>query len=97
MPSNQVAVLDGCGNLDQDLAPVLTQLLEVLARDGSQTKTFHLRELKIAHCLGCFNCWLKTPGICVENDAGRQIAQAVIQSDTTSYSHRSRSADMRRI
>src|SRR6516162_709335 len=85
MPDKKIVVLDGCGNPDQDLAPVLDELLDVLARDGSQTETLHLRELKFAHCLGCFNCWLKTPGMCVENDAGRRIAKAVIQSDTAVF------------
>ncbi|MFZ3171799.1 MAG: hypothetical protein WA118_07460 [Carboxydocellales bacterium] len=26
-------------------------------------------------------CWLKAPGICIIDDAGRNIAQAVIGSD----------------
>jgi hypothetical protein len=39
--------------------------------------------MKLAHCLGCFGCWLKTPGMCVEDDAGRQVARAIVQSDTT--------------
>ena len=33
-------------------------------------------------CIGCFACWLKTPGICVETDEGRAIAEAVVHSDT---------------
>jgi multimeric flavodoxin WrbA len=83
MSLTKVVVLDGCGLLDQDLAPVLDELLEVLRRDGVPIDTFRLRELKLAHCLGCFGCLLKTPGMCVESDAGRQIARAVIQSDIT--------------
>lgn len=85
MSARKVVVLDGCGLLDQDLVPVLKELLDVLRRNGSQIETFHLHELKFAHCLGCFNCWVKTPGMCVENDAGRQIARAVIQSDSTVF------------
>lgn len=27
-----------------------------------------LRKQKIQHCLGCWNCWLKTPGQCVRQD-----------------------------
>jgi len=85
MSARKVVVLDGCGLPDQDLAPVLNELLDVLGRNGSQIETLHLHELKFAHCLGCFNCWVKTPGMCVENDAGRQIARAVIQSDCTVF------------
>jgi multimeric flavodoxin WrbA len=85
MSARKVVVLDGCGLPDQDLAPILNELLGVLGRNGSQIETFHLHALKFAHCLGCFNCWVKTPGMCVENDAGRQIARAVIQSDSTVF------------
>lgn len=46
-----------------------------------KSRHFPLREMKLAHCLGCFNCWVKTPGMCVEADAGRDIAKAVIRSD----------------
>src|SRR5208337_4297586 len=58
-------------------------LSDVLKQDGTQIVTFPLREMKLAHCLGCFGCWVKTPGMCVEADAGREIARAIIQSDTT--------------
>lgn len=80
MSARKTVVLDGCGLHDQDLAPVLEELQGVLEREGSEIQTFPLRELKLAHCVGCFTCWLKTPGVCVENDAGREIAKAVIQS-----------------
>jgi multimeric flavodoxin WrbA len=82
MSARKVVILDGCGYLDADLAPIRNVLSEVLQRDGSEIEVFPLCEMKLAHCLGCFNCWVKTPGLCVENDAGRQIARAVIQSDT---------------
>jgi len=85
MSGRKVVVLDGCGLHDQDLAPVLNELLDVFLRNGSQIETVRLHKLKLAHCLGCFKCWVKTPGMCAENDAGRRIAEAVIQSDTTVF------------
>ncbi len=83
MDCNKIVILDGSGVSDGDLTPALTALTEAAARGGAQTETFPLREIKLAHCLGCFGCWLKTPGLCVENDAGRDIARAIIQSDAT--------------
>jgi len=85
MPVKKVVILDGCGVQDQDLAPVLAGFRDLLEHDSSQTEIFHLREMKLAHCLGCFGCWIKTPGMCVEDDAGRQVARAVVQSDTTVF------------
>lgn len=44
-------------------------------------ETFHLQNLKIRSCLGCWSCWWKTPGNCVLSDDGAKILRAVIQSD----------------
>jgi len=80
--AEKVVILDGSGPSDQDLAPVLGVLAETLQQDGSALEVLSLKDLKLAHCIGCFGCWTRTPGICVENDAGRQVAQAFVQSDT---------------
>jgi multimeric flavodoxin WrbA len=85
MSRKKIVILDGCGVHDQDLDPVLNELSDVLGQDGSQLETFPLRAMKLAHCLGCFGCWLKTPGMCVEDDEGRKVARAVVQSDTTVF------------
>ncbi|MGO9011545.1 MAG: NAD(P)H-dependent oxidoreductase [Bryobacteraceae bacterium] len=81
MPEKKVVILDGTGSGDRDLAPILDVLSHVLGADGAQIETFPLREVKLAHCLGCFGCWIKTPGMCVEADAGREIAKALVRSD----------------
>ena len=83
MPEKRVVVLDGAGTGDRDLSPILKVLSDALQADGGQVETFPLREMKLAHCLGCFDCWVKTPGMCVEADAGREIAKAIVRSDVT--------------
>ena len=83
MPEKKVVILDGAGSGDTDLPPILDVLCQVLQADGAQLATFPLRDMKLAHCLGRFDCWLKTPGVCVEADAGREIAKAIVRSDVT--------------
>jgi multimeric flavodoxin WrbA len=83
MPDKSVTILDGSGAGDQDLSPVLDVLSRVFKAAEAEVVTFPLREMKLAHCLGCFGCWVKTPGLCVEADAGRDIARAIIRSDVT--------------
>jgi len=83
MPAGKIVILDGSGAGDVDLSPVLGVLSQALQADGSAIETFPLREMKLAHCLGCFNCWVKTPGMCVEADAGRDVARAIVRSDVT--------------
>ena len=83
MRTQKIALLDGTSAGDNDLLPVLAMLMGELQRSGATVQTFPLRDLKLGSCIGCFGCWLKTPGVCLEPDAGRDIAQAVMQSDMT--------------
>lgn len=85
MPGKNFVILDGGASGDMDLSPVLDVLSHAIQADGGQVETFALREMKLAHCLGCFGCWVKTPGMCVEADAGREIAKAVIRSDVAVF------------
>jgi NAD(P)H-dependent FMN reductase len=47
---------------------VLQKFLEGARRAGAVAETLYLRNYKIKHCLGCFTCWVKTPGRCVQQD-----------------------------
>ena len=48
---------------------------------GWGVRTIAVSEMDIAPCRGCFQCWVRTPGICVIDDAGRAVAEAWMQSD----------------
>ena len=78
-------ILDGGlenGELTRDSGEIATG---VLRRYGWQVTDLILREVDIAPCLGCFGCWVKTPGVCVIDDAGRDVARQMIQSDLLVY------------
>jgi putative NADPH-quinone reductase len=47
---------------------VLQKFLEGAKRAGASVETLYLRNYKINHCLGCYGCWLQTPGRCVQKD-----------------------------
>ncbi len=47
---------------------VLQKFLEGAKRAGAEAETLYLRNYKIKHCLGCYDCWVKTPGACVQKD-----------------------------
>ena len=82
MPIEKVTILDGTRPGDKNLEPLLAVLKDQLKRTGAEVQTFTLREIKLAHCIGCFGCWVETPGLCVEADAGREIAKTVSHSQT---------------
>jgi multimeric flavodoxin WrbA len=74
-------ILNGSAANDDRLPFVEKVITEKLASAGWEVAAVALRDKKIAGCLGCFGCWLKTPGVCVIDDDGREIARKIIQSD----------------
>ena len=45
-------------------------LQDTLQAEGWTVTPWILRDQKIAYCLGCFECWTKTPGLCRIDDTG---------------------------
>jgi len=78
-------VLNGSLIDDDTLDLVYQATLDRLDDLESEIDTYILHETKIASCLGCFKCWIKTPGICVNDDAGREIAMKVMESNLVVY------------
>ncbi len=79
----KIVLLDGRASGDEDLTPLLALLTTVLKQGGAQVQIFSLREMKLARCIGCYSCFVETPGICRYGETdGHTILQAVIQSDT---------------
>lgn len=47
---------------------ILNPFLEGMKNAGAEVELFYTRKLDVKPCLGCFDCWLKTPGRCVQSD-----------------------------
>lgn len=81
----QALILDGT-LVDRPMTTAVHMALtEILDSLGWQSQSLVLREEKIAYCLGCFECWTKTPGRCRIEDDGQRVAAAIIQSDLVVY------------
>lgn len=74
-------ILNGGAEADQEMEAVHQIVRQELSRVGWDVREFVLRNKRIANCLGCFGCWVKTPGTCVIPDDGREVAAAMIRSD----------------
>ena len=59
----------------------LGQLASALETSGHSVKRLDLRDLTLRHCIGCWGCWVKTPGQCIAQDASVEMDQAVINAD----------------
>ena len=46
-----------------------------------QVESLILSDVSIARCLGCFGCWVQSPGICIRDDAAREVASKSVTSD----------------
>jgi multimeric flavodoxin WrbA len=80
--ATRALVLNGALPGDETLAPVEEALLALLRETGATVRDFQLRDIPLAYCQGCFECWIKTPGLCkTDGDAGREITGAMMGSD----------------
>lgn len=81
----KTTILNGARAGDGFVDSVAQILAENLAIRGGQVETWTLRDEKVAYCLGCFECWTKSPGICRIDDAGRTVVASIIAGDLVVY------------
>ena len=60
---------------------ILKPLLEGMEKAGAETELIHIRDLKLKPCLGCFTCWVRTPGVCVHQDSMPAVLEKFNQAD----------------
>lgn len=79
----RVLLLNGSRAVQHDPTAELVSRIcrQKLVRSHHTIEEIKLCEEKIASCIGCFGCWVKTPGVCVIPDEGREIAKSAIRSD----------------
>ena len=59
----------------------LIRLSDKLISNGHTVTSFELREMDIKYCIGCFGCWVKSPGECRSGDDSGEVSHAYIKSD----------------
>jgi hypothetical protein len=59
----------------------LDKLSMSLKKKGNEVVIINLKTMKLNYCIGCYACWLKTPGICIHKDDGPKILKQYINSD----------------
>lgn len=78
----RIAILNGNpdpGNLKFD--GYLKSLADLLRAKNHLVNLLTLRALDIAYCTGCWGCWVKTPGQCINEDGSREVCRAWVNSD----------------
>lgn len=77
----KAVVLDGSRKGENELKGIRDVITKELDELRWEVEVLELRNLKMKPCTGCFNCWLKTPGICIFNDDAREVTKRIVQSD----------------
>jgi len=62
-------------------AVVLGPFLEGLRDAGADVELLYVKDLDIHPCLGCFACWIKTPGKCVQDDDMAALLSRLREAD----------------
>jgi len=81
MTARTACILDGGRRIGSDTAGACRETVDLLERRGWAADVLRLRDLDVAPCRGCFACWVKTPGLCIIDDIGREIAERVVRSE----------------
>ena len=63
-------------------ALILAPFLEGMEGAGAEVELIYVHKLNVNPCLGCFACWLKTPGQCVQKDDMETIYPKLAAADT---------------
>jgi multimeric flavodoxin WrbA len=74
-------ILNGALRGDDGLTPIEQAISAALNVRGWSVERIHLRDLTIAYCQGCFDCWVKTPGVCKTKDAAGEVTRAIVRTD----------------
>ena len=79
-------VINSSPHMDKgNTAMVLTPFLEGMKEAGAEAEVIYTRKMKIAPCEGCFDCWLKTPGVCRHKDDMAAVLPKLGQADIWVY------------
>jgi multimeric flavodoxin WrbA len=62
-------------------AVILTPFLDGMKEAGAEVELFYTKKLKIKPCQGCFNCWVKTPGVCIQRDDMDMLRPKIGEAD----------------
>ncbi len=62
-------------------ASVDNDMICPLIPDKKEVEIINTSDMKIAHCMGCNQCWLKTPGVCAIKDDYESILKKLVQAD----------------
>ncbi|MCE5324402.1 flavodoxin family protein [bacterium] len=81
-----ILVINGSPHGAQGNTEVLVKtFLEGAREAGAEYETIYLKDKNIHSCIGCFNYWFKTPGVCIQQDDMPELMLKVPNADIVVY------------
>lgn len=78
----RIVAFNGSPRAEQSNTHVMVASFLAGAADaGADTENIFLAKYSIRHCLGCFGCWLRTPGTCVQSDDMEELIKKYLSAD----------------
>jgi multimeric flavodoxin WrbA len=78
----KILILDGSPQPESNSSEwYIKKLIVELRSKEHDVNRIVLRDRFIKYCVGCWSCWVKTPGECVFDDDAREICRQYIHSD----------------
>ncbi len=78
----KIVVFNGSPRMENGNTHVMVEeFLKGAKGGGADVENVFLFKRKIKYCLVCFDCWLKTPGKCVQKDDMEQLLDLFINAD----------------
>ena len=77
----RVTILNGEPDPAAEFDAYVTAVANTLGTAGHPVTRLDLRDLGLRNCSGCFGCWVKTPGECVQGEAPAAVCRAAIDAD----------------
>jgi len=83
----RILILNGNPKIDlPDFDAYVDNLSGLLTTKENKSTVIKLRDMSLHKCVGCYSCWVKTPGICVFQDDVATILQEYLQADVVLFS-----------
>jgi multimeric flavodoxin WrbA len=78
---SKVLILNGHPDDNSEFEDYLKKLQNTLSKKNIVTEQLQIRNMKIGSCVGCWDCWVKTPGLCRIKDDQDMVLEKAINSD----------------
>lgn len=83
-----ITIIDGSNHKDrwQVQEKAINELVRKLNLVEKHTIThLTIADMQLNHCQGCWDCWVKTPGLCRNKDQGDTFMRAIANCDSLIY------------